>query len=1240
MSTMLKSAAMSLLSKTLQTFLYKYLRDVDVEGVALPSVYDGSGWGVRLSNVRLREGVQLMHQVPGSLTKKRKKRRKRKVRKSPSTVSLGGGGASARPSRPLQQGTSKQASSSSLSSLPLKGGRKEPVSASAPAPPAVPNGFDDTSLEQSLHFDPAGQLQPTRSRASSTDDLEVPLDDHADYYSNDDGNGSDGRPSTPLQDSKSIFSCFSNSKHVSKPPSMPNLGSTEKEVAQGELALDGHDSFYDAANDKDPSFSGGGLETPAVPVETVQTKGSLHPQVSALHDQDDQRAPDLNHADTEKEDMDNDEDEWEEYEQPYRLCLGEHGRIGTLDIRLVDKELHVRVEDAVLTIEAYPVADLEEGDEVDSDDEGNFDDTASTVSNTTQKSTKSKAAAAAATNKKAKASTNPSRATVGDRVLADNPLARAIAAIPHLFLRDIKIRLIIRKESPSTYKAKQRKNGEGEKGEAGGAQPQQFGDEYGPDDTMLEIGIDFLSVSNGEDALSHFQKEEETETSTNTDGRVQVASVTTTVDPQASTPTRDNEFMVRHIRTGRGPSAGIWVQVFSPSPNLPAKLNQHMDPGVCWARQQWISEAEFHLLRCSGLDVRARIHMATRKEIAANSWFYDYDEDGSRSDFDESTLDSMLLGIDNVVPGPQFPPQPPSESKINRGDEPSPMKTRRPRDSGFPTGPPSLYPGAGMYTIDENEIQSCDIPSTFHRIARGATPGSCKDCHHLPSETCPMCWDVSRGIPKTSPLDHSTPMPGLVFQFSIRDPLEINVDRSTVETLGLLKTLFVKKKSENHDDDDQVKTDLKNAKGLPVPVTDAAKPKGMFASLLSTKTKDTDNDVPVNAFPSFCQPESIQIAGIHVAELSLRVHVLKEEERDMGLAFCYWDIGLECLTLDHQTLKTDKLLSQDLDFGIGRVTWEEITGVDRKQLLSLGSMPLEEKPDLALLILHPNVEATLSQVPWPSTASVLLDTPPSPETEKFKSREHHGLLFRYIVVNHPSASATDVGKMSTANVRLGMTSIDAPWGFWRDVRSVKERIVCGIVGKPPVPQPPKTNTNGDNVPLPKSVLHYSIQIDSGSISMSPVMKLSMPLTRVSGERSPESGMFVETILNKLSFEYGKQVPSEQKQLSLQQLAELPENVRLRILMFLKDWKPLEEALEVKKLTNPFKRTRAVNKGIMRMAKKQSKMKTKLYPVPDTSKRQTILTEMRKLDDKELSELWALHQRQKRRNAKRNVIERH
>jgi hypothetical protein len=81
MSNFFRSAAMTLLSKTLQTLLSKYLSDVDVEGVALPSLYnpDGhSGWGVRLRNVHLREGVKLMD-LPGARRKRKRRRKKVKI---------------------------------------------------------------------------------------------------------------------------------------------------------------------------------------------------------------------------------------------------------------------------------------------------------------------------------------------------------------------------------------------------------------------------------------------------------------------------------------------------------------------------------------------------------------------------------------------------------------------------------------------------------------------------------------------------------------------------------------------------------------------------------------------------------------------------------------------------------------------------------------------------------------------------------------------------------------------------------------------------------------------------------------------------------------------------------------------------------------------------------------------------------------------------------------------------------
>ena len=193
----------SLLSKTLTTFLYKYLSDVDVEGIALPSVYDGSGWGVRLSNVKLREGVQLLKKMPGSKIGKRKATRKlsrkririvkRKRRKyidrqpeTSNTVDL-----------PPHSDSRELPDENDVTSMPIQG-------STAQSAPAMGDQPDDVSISQ--------------EEAVQT------------YYDTD--------SLTPPQNSKSILSCFYNSKTSQKQtvgqgpdithlPEMPDLTGTK-----------------------------------------------------------------------------------------------------------------------------------------------------------------------------------------------------------------------------------------------------------------------------------------------------------------------------------------------------------------------------------------------------------------------------------------------------------------------------------------------------------------------------------------------------------------------------------------------------------------------------------------------------------------------------------------------------------------------------------------------------------------------------------------------------------------------------------------------------------------------------------------------------------------------------------------------------------------------------------------------------------------------------------------------------
>jgi hypothetical protein len=307
---MLKTAAMSLLSKTLQTFLYKYLSDVDVEGVALPSVYDGSGWGVRLSNVKLREGVQLMEKMPGKRMKKRKRTKKKRKPKDP-----------VRSNAPVEESASYREEAA----LPQESLHAEGYDFPDEPPQTPPRRQrernaarsreqDDDLIESSLHFNDMGNLRPTRSRTASTDELEVSVDDggHASPTS---------RPSTPLQDSKSIFSCFTKGKGKG-----------------GTTAQEGDSNTAGTMSDA-PSMGYYGDDSSTNPPVSVVQETPLNRQVSALAmeekrypDEKDETARDDPIGEEEEEESDS-EDEFEDYEQPYRLCLGDNGRIGTLDIR-------------------------------------------------------------------------------------------------------------------------------------------------------------------------------------------------------------------------------------------------------------------------------------------------------------------------------------------------------------------------------------------------------------------------------------------------------------------------------------------------------------------------------------------------------------------------------------------------------------------------------------------------------------------------------------------------------------------------------------------------------------------------------------------------------------------------------------------------------------------------------------------------------------------------------------------
>lgn len=1213
-----------MLSKTLQTFLSKYLSDVDVEGIALPSLYDNSssGWGVRLRHVKLREGVQLLEELPGKLKLKRKRKRKRK-QKGP------------------KKNTSKAKGSSSEKETIASTVKIQPKPAET-VPETVPVPKDGASLKPKTLFEEDEKSNPALDDASlELQDLNMNVNESVVYYTDDENSVGSARPQTPVQDSKSLFSCFYNSK--SNNLHMHRV-SSHGETKSGKVPTTIDTDAVDPAR-----------KTDAIEEHSEAQSHDSYKQSLAGAEREDKTEP-LGEEEDEEE-----EDEYEEYEQPMKLRLGQGGRIGTLDVRLIGKDLHILAEDAFLTIEVVPIT------EKDGEEDGEESEDTDTGGKSSSNIPKAAPAPAAAPTKEPSPETK--RSTVGERVLADIALARALSAVPHLFLRDVRIRLIIREEAGADTLPPEHAN---------------------PNDTVIEVGIDFLSVSSGDDVLSHFQqRQQEEESNSNFDDEIETSrhakppmNSIPSLSSVESTVRDENEYIFRHIRTGRGPEGGIWLKVFAPTHRLPARLTEDVNSSPKWARQFWFLETDYHLFRMSGLDLQARIHLGTKKEEASYAWFYgDYDEEGEEDD--EYTLDSMFWGVDHIAPGPQLP-LPPIVPHMSRGGTPQrPSRAGSIDETAFvspdvplPEELLNAHLGADMYITDKNGIQSSKVRSNFHRISRGMVPGSCRNYDHLPCESCPQCWEAPDGIDRDSSLDSSLPMPGLVLQITLRDPLEINADRASLETIGLIQSLFRKKISDSPSDDKSSEdanaeaNEKENNTPKAVARDEGTQPTvstSIFSGFLSRRSKEKPKEDSSEAFSPYMQPENIQVMGLHLSEVTIRIHVLRKGgHNEEGLSFCYWDLSSHCITMDRHSLLSKEKIFQDLRFDIGSLTLAEMRGTERKPLISLGiQYPERNRCDsMASVASMTSVvdDFDNKRAPWPSTACALLAVPPPLETLVYKKRECHGLQMRFISLDNPTDEV--VPTRSLLDVRLGVTTISMQWALRLEMSNVRQEIMSTIFdqgatkgsnnGKNEGPKDQATesassksqNEDVPETPRPKSLMKYKVQIDSGAISLPPLISLNLPLTQLAGERSTESGLFLESVLQRLEMSYGQVDPSSTlhgKCLSLQQMAALPESLRMRILLLLDDLGPLEEALQLKKGSNSFLQCRSVNKGLLKMAKKVSKSskssrrkQVRKAESSTNTRRHELMTEFLKLDDDELEEMWSSHQKILRKLAKRRA----
>ena len=1164
---MLRYTARWFLARTLRTVLSKYLLDIDVDSVYIPygdagPSKDGSGgrpaadgggddgpetgaggWGIHLSNVRLREGVTLMT-LPGRRKRAATVRRKRKKRPRPSDV----------PRPDLEQEVHQQSAEHGAMTMdqapqtPMQpppefihdnGARgNEAAVAMSPGTPGSMGMGDNAGVYLSPktsygeecdssfpNSDCDGVLlgSDREDDANSRDfDMDLDIDDH----------GRGGRImgyASPPRSAASFVSGTRTPYSTGSSPPTPTGPSWvcfarggKGATTRGNLDPTGADTAADAERILLPDDTLGGEDgtsgDAALPpirplprstgyqVETLDGIGTANEYGESIP--------------IEKENAEKDEEEEYEYyeeestiEEIMELRVGHGGRIGTLNAKIVGKDYHITVEDAdlVLEIAPKPISSIDDTGAAGAGDAATADDVKEAE-------------------RSVKAASMSASSTTEDRVMQNSQIRNA----------------------PSFR-------------------------EGGIDDTL-------------------------------------------------------NEFLRKRVRTGKGPEGGIFIQVISPlqdkrrypqyyagRPNIPSCASSSELSSTRWAVKTFASAMDMCLLRLSGLDVSARILLGRRKELEAvaaaetNTNFATPDE--AQDYYFDYDGELVMMGTDYFSAG-VAPNNDGMLDHMEKGEIPEDEATN-------------------------NEIETIPIPSNFHRIGRGMRRHGCKEHSHLPSHDCSQCWSYvvqsSSEEKYEMEQDEVMPLPGLVLYFAITDPIEVNIERQGLESLNALKSLF----SPGTSQDAKIGNDE----------TDSASISN--DQIVAAEAEGTPNDSEENGFPSFMKPEAVHIVGVHLASVCLRLQAMKSDgTKEDGLAFTYWEMQLDALTVDSQNLNAKELAFKDMRISIGQILLYELRGVCRKRLVRLGLDPAE---NISAANSQENCTAQPTQL---CTAATILGVSSSFDALRLLHRQENAVHFRFINIPVSSEVNPTHGlpmRRRCIDVKLGSLDADLPPDFNSDVMRAKKEAMASVMGSTTKESDHDASSEASvstkaSTPLP-SLLEYTARLDGGKFNMRPHIKCAFPATTLSGQSSSEEGFSIHSVLNRVKFEYGKRnradvhLPQTKGNVVIQKFAQLPEACRMGVLFYLEDLRSLEKALGMKENpTHFFLRCRNISQRLGQMATlnsppdgskeskthgrkaKHSKAKTSSSASRSDRKRQ-LVEKLKNLSIDELEKLLAAHERQ-------------
>ncbi|KAL7478422.1 hypothetical protein ACHAW6_004184, partial [Cyclotella cf. meneghiniana] len=834
---MFSYVAKSLLSKTLQTFLRKYLENIELESISYGSSAsssdkgNGSGWGVRLSNVKLREGMELM-KLPGkrkrivTVTKKVKRRQKK-------------------------MGNGKRRNKKTHSE------------------PFMQNRRNLSLVRRSKSHGSIVEIIDKHINAVSTPvneyrKLSMSNESEFDYFSS--------TPSTPVQQRTVIcgasLSFCSGSKTKTAAIKMENI--------HGNLPPLPFEECQTGSCVQE-------MDTLTMPQQEVNTNDASQHNI-------DHSIFRNNHETQDDDDSDGDStadsviEVREEHviEDPLSLVVGAGGVIGILNIRLVGKELHVTVEDAHLIIEALPMSAADK----DNNEKANATNGEPT-SHLRSDSTVSEASVDSTTD-----ANIDETATFGEKIKKKSMLARYLSMIPHLFLRDCRVSLILPGDDDYTGDDESTTHSVG-------------------DCTVFECGIDFLSVTSGDDFVDVLRQE--TGNQVHTSAAAKIESDKT-----------NNIFSRKRIRTGKGPEGGLWLKIHPPNDRQSdfRKKNRQNQHG--WAQRKFLDSSGCFFFRCSGVDLHARMLSEVKDEEAdeiAAAWSREYDD---------YTMDSMLFGVDYVDPISLTRLQIRERMKREKLEYATTSKSR--------------------IDTDTNGIQHIPFESNFHWISHHTHRKDCSS-RHLPLNECHHCWNacVLRGTTDYtnyySPMDGKMPLPGFVFYLSVADPLEFNVDRSNLQAFSYALSLF----SDNE-------ASAQRTAGVDANMQHLIQSSPMKKPVNKEESRQNRDE----SFPKFMQPDSTYLSGLHLSKVIVRVHAMRPRPyNDSGLHFRYWQVFMQSVCMEEQQIDSDEMFIHDVTCHAGRIECTDFTGVCERHLLISGSQVNFRLPFTASKVLDVSLPVVL-----------------------------------------------------------------------------------------------------------------------------------------------------------------------------------------------------------------------------------------------------------------------------------------